>query len=188
MKPLRFLLLAIGIGITAVLTAPQAAGGLVLKLDGIPGDSEVAGHKAEIDIQSLTFGVSQTGIREAGGKASARRSSLSPITVTKEADASSPKLFLACATGTHIPKAVITFFQTAQAGGPNYEYLTITLTDVLISGYSLSSGGDFPSESVSLSYTKIEYKYVGKDPSGQLLPPVIVTFDVQRNRELVLPE
>jgi type VI secretion system secreted protein Hcp len=61
------------------------------------------------------------------------------------------------------------------------------LTDVFISSYQVSSGGDFPSESVSISYSKIEYKYVGKLPNNQLLPPVIVTFDVVKNKELAPP-
>lgn len=188
MKPFRSLLLAVGIMIAAGPISAYAIGQLVLKIDGIPGDSEVSGHVGEIDVESVSFGVSQTGVREAGGKGSARRSSLSPITITKLIDASSPKLFLACATGSHISKAVLTFRQVAQAGTPAFEYLTITLTDVLISGYSVGSGGDIPSESVSISYTKIEYRYTGRDSSGQALPPVTVSFDVVRNKQLAFPE
>ena len=42
-------------------------------------------------------------------------------------------------------------------------YLTIKLTNTMISGYSFSSGGDRPSESISLNFTKIEYTYQGYD-------------------------
>jgi type VI secretion system secreted protein Hcp len=167
------------------VTPAQAAGELLLKLDGIFGDSVVAGHENEIEVLSVSFGVSQTGIREAGGRASARRSSLSTINISKFIDKASPKLFLACATGQHIPSGVLTFRQVA-AGVPPYEFLTITLTDVLVSSYQVSSGGDVPTESVSFSYTKIEYKYVPRQPNGQLLPPILVTFDVLKNKELTL--
>jgi type VI secretion system secreted protein Hcp len=181
MKTLRILLLAVGFLTTVAVTPARAVGELVLKLDGIPGDSIVTGHVGEIDVFSVSFGASQTGIREAGGRASARRSSLSPFEVTKKADKASPKLFLACATGQHIPVAVLTF-RDSQVGAAPYEYLTITLSDVIISSYQVSSGGDFPSESVSMSYSKVEYKYVGK-LNGQLQPAVTVTFDVVKNRE-----
>jgi len=34
----------------------------------------------------------------------------------------------------------------------------------MVSGYSVSSGGDKPTESISLNFTKIEYQYI---PMGQ---------------------
>ena len=186
MKTLRILLVAVGLLAAAAVTSAQTAGQLVLKLDGIPGDSSVAGHLNEIDLSSVSFGANQTGIREAGGKASPRRSSLTPFTVTKEIDKASPKLFLACATGQHIPSAVLTF-REVESGVPPYEYLTITLSDVFISSYQVASGGDIPTEAISISFSKIEYKYVGRLPNGQLLAPVIVTFDVLKNKELAQP-
>jgi type VI secretion system secreted protein Hcp len=188
MKTLRTLCVAVGILSAVALTPAQAESELVLKVDGIPGDSAAPGHLNEIDVSAVAFGASQTGIREAGGKASARRSSLTPFSITKKVDKASPKLFLACATGQHIQSAVLTF-RDVEAGTAPYEYLTITLTDVLISSYQLggNAGGDLPLESISISYSKIEYKYVGRQPNGQLLPPVIVTFDVLKNKELAQP-
>ena len=183
MKTLRTLLVAVGLLTAVAVTPAQAAGELLLKLDGIPGDSQLSGHVNEIVASSVSFGANQTGIREAGGKASPRRSSLSPFFITKNTDKASPKLFLACATGQHIQTAVLTF-RDVVAGTAPYEYLTITLNDVFISSYQVSSGSDFPTESVSISFSKIEYKYVGRQPNGQLLPPVVVSFDVLKNKEL----
>jgi type VI secretion system secreted protein Hcp len=179
MKTLRILLLAVGF-LTIVVVTP-ATGAIYMKLEGIPGDVTTAGHQNEIESLSVQFSVSQTGIREAGGKASARRSSLSTISVTKFLDKASPNLFLACATGQHINSAVLTFAQPVTGG--LYEFLKITLTDVFISSYDVSSGGDLPTESVTLSYSKIEYKYSPKD-SG----PITVTFDVLKNKEFTLAQ
>ena len=184
MKTLQKLLVAVGLLTAVAVTPAQAAGELVLKLEGIPGDSKVAGHINEIDLSSVQFGANQTGIREAGGKASPRRSSLTPFTVTKATDKASAKLFLACATGHHIPSAVLNFRDVDPIP---YEYLTITMTDVFISSYQVSSGGDVPTEAISISFSKIEYKYVGRLPNGQLVAPVVVTFDVVKNKELALP-
>ena len=44
----------------------------------------------------------------------------------------SPKLMLACASGEHIKKAVLT---CRKAGKDQQEFLKITLTDVLVSSY-----------------------------------------------------
>jgi type VI secretion system secreted protein Hcp len=185
MKTLRTLFVAVGFLIAVAITPAHASSELVLKVEGLPGDSQVAGHVNEIDVLSISFGASQTGIREAGGKASPRRSSLSTFSIQKKADKASPKLFLACATGQYIPTAVLTF-RDIEAGTAPHEYLTITLSDVFISSYQVSdsSGGDLAYESVSISFSKIEYKYVGRQPNGQPLPPVVVTFDVVKNKEL----
>ena len=186
MKTLRTLFVAVVILTAVAITPAHATTELLLKLEGIPGDSSVPGHVNEIDVSSVSFGASQTGIREAGGKASARRSSLTTFAMTKNVDKASPKLFLFCATGQQIPKAVLTF---RAVGETPLEYLTITLSDVFISSYQVgaSSGSDLATESISISYSKIEYKYVAQLPNGQLAPPVIVTFDVVNNRELTLP-
>jgi type VI secretion system secreted protein Hcp len=190
MKTLRILLVAVGFFAMVAITPARAAGELVLKLEGISGDSIVSGHVGEIDVATVGFGVSQTGIREAGGRASARRSSLTTISVAKFIDKSSPNLFLACATGQHIPKGVLTFRKAGAAGAAPYEFLIITLSDVLISSYQVSSseGAGAPAESLSLSYTKIEYKYVPIGSNGLTLPPITVTFDVFTNKEFTLAQ
>ncbi|REN18930.1 Hcp1 family type VI secretion system effector, partial [Mycobacterium tuberculosis] len=44
--------------------------------------------------------------------------------------------------------------------------LVITLTDVIISNLSVSSGGDLPSESFSLNYAVIKAKYTKQKEEG----------------------
>jgi type VI secretion system secreted protein Hcp len=48
----------------------------------------------------------------------------------------------------------------------------------MISSYSASSGGDRPSESFSLNFTKIEYKYTPFDDKHKAGTPMPVTYDV----------
>jgi type VI secretion system secreted protein Hcp len=47
-------------------------------------------------------------------------------------------------------------------------YLEVTLTNCMISGRTLSSGGDAPSESVSLSYTAVQYQYTSTNADGTM--------------------
>jgi type VI secretion system secreted protein Hcp len=108
---------------------------------------------SSIEIYSWSFGASQAGASHATG-GGAGKSSVHEIQITKSVDKASPKLFQACATGQHFKKVTLSL---RKAGGT--PYLTLTLTDVLISSYQQSNGGDRPAESISLNFTKIEYKY-----------------------------
>jgi type VI secretion system secreted protein Hcp len=93
---------------------------------------------------------------------------------TKGIDWGSPKLFLACAEGKHISAAILT---CRTAGGEQIEFMKVKLSDVLVSSYE-STSGDFPSETVTLSFAKIEYEYKGQKPDGSRGSTVKVEFDV----------
>jgi type VI secretion system secreted protein Hcp len=56
-------------------------------------------------------------------------------------------------------------------------YLTLTLTNNMISGYSISSGGDRPMESLTLNFTKIEYKNIPRDIAHAEQGQKIYTYD-----------
>src|ERR1700686_5750090 len=138
-----------------------------LKLDGIKGESADAKHKGEIDIMSFSWGVSQTGVSATGGGGGAGKVSFQDIHFTKKTDASSPLLMLNCASGAHIKEGN---FVVRKAGGTQLEYLKIKLTDILISGgkdHGSSSGGDIPSESVTINFAKVEYSCQPQGADGK---------------------
>ena len=78
--------------------------------------------------------------------------SVSEVTLTKMMDSSSPKFFTESCTGAAGKKVVIHLVTT---GSPGNTYAEYTLTDALVSSYSMSSGGARQSESISLSFTKL---------------------------------
>jgi len=51
----------------------------------------------------------------------------------------------------------------AASKGESVAYATLEIEDVIVSGFSLSSGGDFPSESLSLNFTKFDWSFTGRD-------------------------
>ena len=61
-------------------------------------------------------------------------------------------------------KVVIDFVKTDK--GNLVKYLTFELEDTMISGYSISSGGDRPSESLSLNFNAINAIPVVFDKDG----------------------
>jgi len=133
---------------------------IFLNYDGIPGDVTAAGHEKWIEVNSFQFGVGR-GITSAASSSADREASapsVSEIVVTKVLDAASTNLFRASLFGEG--KTVkIDFCKTDK--DKLEPYLQIELTDTLVSGLSLSSGGDRPTESVSLNFTKITYNNIG---------------------------
>ena len=107
-----------------------------LKIDGIPGESQDSKHKDEIEIESFSWGEVQTGTASHGGGMGAGRVQMQDFNFTMKVNKASPKLFLACAQGSHIKSAVLT---ARKAGKDQQEYLKVTFSDLLVS--SFQTGG-----------------------------------------------
>jgi len=131
---------------------------IYLNYDGIPGDVTAKGHEQWIDVSSLQWGVGR-GITAASGSEADREGStpsISEIVITKSNDSASPNLFRAsCGTApVGEGKTVKIDFCKTDVDQPE-PYLQFELENTLVSGWSMSSGGDRPTESVSLNFTKV---------------------------------
>jgi type VI secretion system secreted protein Hcp len=136
---------------------------IFLKYGSIIGETTQKTHEKWIEIQSMQFGVGR-GISSGvggGSKREATAPSVSEITLTKTMDIAS-NLLLKEALGGKAVEAKIELTQTDNSG-KHVSYLKYILTNTLISGYSISSGGDRPSESISLNFTKIDSEYLNID-------------------------
>lgn len=121
----------------------------------IKGTSEFQGHEGWIEISSFQFGVGR-GIGNVGADRETSTPSISEVVITKGMDKASNQLFFdAC--GGEGSKVTIDFVQTHKE--ESQVYYQVILENTLISGYSVSSGGDRPTESVSLNFTKITVNY-----------------------------
>lgn len=154
---------------TAVATAaaPQPRAGTFMKIEGFTGSSTDRSHAGWIEISSFQWGVGR-GITGTTGSAGDRqgRASVSDIQVTKHTDTSSPKLVQASASGTHFPEVVIEFVR------PDKQIAyQVKMKDVVVSKYAMSSGGDRPTESVTLNFSKIEWTYTSQKPDGTSTAP-----------------
>src|SRR5665213_3103176 len=107
-----------------------------LKLGTLKGESVVKGFEDQIQVLSWGWGMTQTGTMHTASGGGAGKVDVHDLQFTKNMDASSPTIALACSKGTHYDTAVLTM---RKAGGTALEYVTLTLTDVIVSSYSVSS-------------------------------------------------
>lgn len=157
---------------------------ITFKIDKIAGESMIADHVGEIDVQSYSWGMSQTGSFGAGGGGGAGKVNVQDLSFTKNVDKSSPNLFAACAAGTHIATAVLS---VRKAGGSALDYLKVELEDILISSVNSggAGGGDTIGESVSLNFAKYKVTYQQQKKDGTKEGgPVTTGFDIKANKKI----
>jgi len=125
------------------------------------GESTAKGHEKWIEIGSVQFGAGRSISSPVGtsAKREASAPNVSEITVTKLMDSTSPLLLQEALVGKAASGGT-TKIHLVQTGEKQLNtYLEIIMTNAMISAYSMSSGGDRPSESLSLNFTKFEYNY-----------------------------
>jgi type VI secretion system secreted protein Hcp len=161
----------------------MAAVDYYLKIDGIDGESTDDKHKNEIDVESWSWGETQPGSSGRGGGGGAGKVQMQDFHFTMKVCKATPKLMLACATGEHIKKAVLT---CRKAGGDQQEYMIVTMSDLLVSSYQTggSAGDVLPVDQTSLNFTKIEFEYKPQDATGKVGSPVKAGYDVGLNKKI----
>lgn len=136
----------------------------------IKGDCDVEGHKEWITLDSLQFGVGRAISTSGVGKdRDTSNPSFSEVTVSKSMDVASVDLMMQAIAGKSLGDATIHFIQTGGTDVKQQVYLEIILKEAIVSSYSVSSGGDRPSESLSINFNGITMKY---DSFGEGKAPV----------------
>lgn len=136
---------------------------IFMKYGAIDGEVSAEGYEKWIELMSFQWGVGR-GISSGvggGSKREASAPSVSEITVSKTMDAFSP-LALKEAIGGKGVEVKVDITRT-DGDGKHVAFQKYILTATMISGYSVSSGGDRPSESISLNFSKFDNEYIKVD-------------------------
>src|SRR5262249_49890033 len=130
----------------------------------IEGAVKTGQHKGWINVDSFQLGVGRS--ITSSGKGSDRDTSnpsFSEATFSRGSDKASPELFAQAIYGKSLGPATIDFVNVGGPDEPEKVYLQFELGDAIVSSYSISSGGDRPTESFSLNFVKIRKKFVAFD-------------------------
>jgi type VI secretion system secreted protein Hcp len=157
-----------------------------LKLEGIKGESTDSKHKGEIEIESYSFGLTNTGsfADAPGAGGGSGKVHFQDMHFSKHVDSSSPLLKLACASGQHIKEALLV---CRKAGGDQQEYLKVKLNDCLVSSYQIGGhGGDnlIPTDQFSINFAKCNVEYMPQDASGKVGNAVRAGWDLKANKKV----
>jgi type VI secretion system secreted protein Hcp len=153
-----------------------------LRIDGIQGESADEKHKGEIDVESFSWGEQQTGTGGGGAGGGAGKTVPEPLNVTAVTSKASPQLLLACASGQHLKSAVLT---GRKAGKGQQEFLTFSLTDVLVRSYHVAGDTDGPPrDNVALTFARIQVEYKEQKADGSLGPSTKAGWDFKTNSKL----
>jgi len=150
---------------------------MYLQIEGIKGNVTAKGHEDWIDISSIQWGVGRAISSSVGTAADreASKPSISEVSVTKLMEESTPLIFTEACVG----KSKKVSIHLCTTGTESIDtYMEYDLEDCMISGYSMSSGGDRPSESISFSFTKLMMKYIPYDKAGKAMSPLPAGYDM----------
>ena len=138
---------------------------MFLKLSGIEGESSDAKHKGEIDVLAWSWGLSQEAGSPTGGGGGAGRVKIENISIEKLVDLASPLLLLFGAQGKHITDGTLT---TRKPGKGSSDFLLFKMTDVIVTSVHVAAAKDTnqPTESITLSFGKVEFDYRATKPDG----------------------
>lgn len=162
----------------------MAAVDYFLKLSGIEGESQDSKNKGQIDVESWSWGETQTGSHVGGGGGGAGKVQMQDFHFVMKMNKATPKLMQACAVGEHIKEGILT---CRKAGGKQSEFLTVKMTDLLVSSYQTGGSGHsdiVPTDQISLNYSKIEFEYKEQKPDGTMGGAVKAGYDLKANKKI----
>jgi len=153
-----------------------------LKLGDLKGETQVKGFEGQLQLLAWSWGLSQSGTTHQGTGGGASKASVQDLSITRWVDSASPALIHACVKGKHFPNATLTM---RKAGGDTpLPYLTIKLTDIIVTSVSTgsSSGEDMQTESVSLNFAAFEYAYQPQNNKGAKEGgEIAIKYDIAKN-------
>jgi len=126
----------------------------------IKGNSIVPDHANWIGVDSVQFGCGRAiSVKGNGTDRDTGTASVSEVTVSRGTDIVSPILFKQSLVGSSLGTATFHWLQTGSDPKKPQVFVTVILSDAIVSSYSFGSGSERPSESLSINFTKISYQY-----------------------------
>lgn len=181
MQKLARLFFSAFLALSLLTNTASAQTQLFLKLPGIDGESSDKGHKNWTDLLSYEQSLSSAP-STSGGMTVAGRTKFDEIILEKKLDKTSAKIMVAAASGQRFPEVVIEMGRFD--GRDTRVFLTIRLTDVIISGHQFGiaeQGGSAGKEKLKLNFTGINWEY---KPSPSSNESIKEGWDQKKNQRI----
>ncbi|MFT4064656.1 Hcp family type VI secretion system effector [Paraburkholderia sp.] len=150
---------------------------IFIKIDGIAGESQDATHPDEIKVVGWNWSVTRKyGVQSGSGGAA--KATVSDLHFVHQIDKATPNLAAFCFQGKHIKQAVLTM---RKAGSLPFEYLRISMCDVIITHVEQAGSQGLDMEHVSLSFARIKQEYTIQRATGSSAGTVMSIIDIKQN-------
>jgi type VI secretion system secreted protein Hcp len=163
---------------------------MLLKIDGIFGESTYINHKDWVELLSFSWGLSQPATAMTSGASSSRVQVLD-FNFSHLLDKASPLLMSYCSMGKRIKDATLELFYPGESGQRFYQLI---MTDVVVSKVNIAGSSLLPIsetstaqavlfkpvEDVALTFAKIEWSYWPVKPDGSVEPAIKGSLDLRR--------
>ena len=159
---------------------------MFLKIDGIDGECAISGFEKQIEVFSYSLDFSQptSALRSSEGGGTVARPHCSDISFSKRFDIASPPICQRLWEGKTIKEATLTLCRSEPKDGEAalMPYLEIKLSNLIISNYSMSGGGDLPGETFAMNYSKIEIEYKQQKNEGGAAGNLAASYDLTQGK------
>jgi type VI secretion system secreted protein Hcp len=119
-----------------------------------------------IQLQSWSFGASNSGTFGVGSGGGSGKASLQDFHFTMHPSTATPELFAQCVSGKHFENAFVIAKKTG--GTMPIHYLCFHFRKLVISSYQTggSGGNDSPSDSISFNFAAMQLRFVAQNDQG----------------------
>jgi type VI secretion system secreted protein Hcp len=153
---------------------------MFLKLEGIDGEAQDAQFTNQIELESMSWGVTNSSSFKRGTGANVAKGDVHDLSFTKYADKASLNLLRFSTTGKTIPSGELTLVKLQ--GETKIGFITVKLTNIMVTSWNISGHGgqDLPVESGSLNFVKFEASYKPQGNEGDPAGNVDFNYDIQK--------
>ena len=162
-----------------------------LKIDGVEGESPDQQYPGLIQIQSWQWAEENSGRWGFGSGGGAGKVEMKDFEFRMVSNKASPKLFLLCATGEHIPEAKLI---CRKSGKGQQDFMIITFRNGLVSSFKTlgnmpglwgqgSSDVDnvLPTDEIRINFARIEFEYREQRNDGAMGAVIKAGYDLKLN-------
>ncbi|AHK19856.1 Hcp family type VI secretion system effector [Yersinia similis] len=164
-----------------------------LHIEGVDGESPDQQYNGWIQVQAWQWAEENAGRWGLGGGGGSGKVEMKDFEFRMVSNKASPKLFLMCAIGEHIPQAKLVCRKSGQG---QQDFLIVTFSNCLVSSFKTVGNmpigkGDavftdtvLPTDAISLNFARIEVEYKEQQPDGSMGAVIKAGYDLKLNSRI----